>query len=115
MARRIDRLIESVPGAPETAGALDILGGAAGMGLALTLANLPLAIGAFGLWVAGFLGPALRAMARKANPLEPAPSASPEADEDAAVEAYVRHMETVERFQAMMAASEERPPRSRMH
>jgi hypothetical protein len=110
----IDRLTDHVPNMPESVGTWALIGGAVGMGAALILANLPLAIGALVLTIAGGVGPALSAMKREKPPPEANLSPSQEAEEDAAVTAFVRRMEAAERFQAM-AASEERPPCGRLH
>src|SRR5580704_14006975 len=99
----IDRLIGSVPGTPEGVAGLVMLVGAVATGAALMLANLPLAIGAAVLSVGGFIGPAWYAMKQTANRPDTARSAALEADEDAAVTAFVRRMEAVEQFQAMVA------------
>jgi hypothetical protein len=108
----IDRLIDCVPGTPEGVGALAMLGGAVGVGVALMLANLPLAIGAAVLSVGG-LGPAWYAMKQPANRPDTARSAALEADEDAAVTAFVQRMEAEGRYQAMVVANDERPLRAR--
>ena len=108
----INRLIDSMPDTPEGVGALAMLGGVGGMGVALMLANLPLAIGAAAVWVAGCFAPALYAMRETANPPATARSAAVEAQEDAAVDAFVLRMEAEGRYQAMVA---QRTPATQSH
>jgi hypothetical protein len=110
----IDRLIDFMPDTPEGVGGLAMLVGSVAAGAALMLANLPLAVGAVVLSVGGFLGPAVYAMKQKATPPDPALSASLEAQEDAAVDAFVLRMEAEGRYQAMVA-NERRRLRSRSH
>jgi hypothetical protein len=99
----IDRLIDFMPDTPEGVGGLAMLGGAVAAGAALMLANLPLAVGAAVLAVGGFLGPALYTMTQTANAPDPALEASLQAQEDAAVDDFVLHMEAEGRYQAMLA------------
>ena len=80
--------------------------GAASGGVALMLLNIPLAMGAVGLWVAGFIGPGMYAIKKTANPRNAGPSVTLEEQEDAAVDAFVHRMEAGGRYQAMIANDE---------
>ena len=109
-----DRILDYVPSTPDRVGALALFVSIIGAGVAVMLANLPLAIAASGLSIAGALGPVLYTMKQTRNSPEPTDPRTLSAEEDAAVEQFVEQSERVGRFLAMIQ-SENCPPQGRWH
>lgn len=96
------RLLDLVPDSPQGVGTAFILLGWLGCFAALRLGDTPLCLGAFVLYAVGIAGPRLHALKKRRH--APPTAEADTAEEDAAVDAFLR-----------LVDGQYRPGRDRLH
>ena len=93
-----ERLIDLIPDSPQSVGACLSIAGGFGSLVGLFLEDTPLRVASFLVFAAGAIGPVLHALKEQKH----AQPRTDMAEEDAAVDAFIRHMQ---------ARGEDRPAR----